>query len=116
MRQIIPTKLKAPANDFPAGALAYLGHGACPHVSNPNTLQTMNILLYNGYIIKKEKCSNTPPCNCSTVRVAVVYVIYLSENHPFACDGVGWFSCILERSSERNGLLTHAQSLSSLHE
>ena len=43
-------------------------------------------------------------------------IIILVENHPFACDGVGWFSCFLISSSERNRRLSHAQSPSELHE
>ena len=48
----------------------------------------------------------------STVRV-VVKCRFIFENHP-ACDGVGWFSCVLEHASERNEHLMLGQSLSKL--
>jgi len=39
-----------------------------------------------------------------------------SENHPYAFEGVGWFSCILKHSFERNMLLFHEQLPSELLE
>jgi len=72
-----------------------------PRSSCHHLFLILNTFLYNGHIIKKEKCINTSPCNCYTVRVVVVYAIYIFENHPFASYGAGWFSC-LERFPEKN--------------
>jgi len=67
-------------------------------------------------IDKERSAANTSPTT-STVRVVVVnkFNSFL-ENHPFACDGVGWFSCFLVCFPERNMHPFHAQFPSKLHE
>ena len=80
------------------------------HSDATSFLFSCNIFMYNGNIIKKREVLPTLLSATSTVKMVVVKKIVTFENHPFACDGAGWFSCFLIHFSERNMHYLHAQS------
>lgn len=86
-----------------------------PHASL-NQLYLKEYFMYNRNILKKEKCANTSPSNLYRQGGGCQKAIFIFENHPYACDGEGWFSCFLAYASERNRRSLHAQPLSELHE
>lgn len=66
--------------------------------------------------MKERSAANTSSYNLYRQGGGCQKTMFIFENHPYVCDGAGWFSCSLVRFSERHVQQFHAQFPSKLHE